>query len=1585
MVVLKILTIILLFSFSLEDCHKNCETCYDYSNDYEDMKCIKCKENLSLIVNTSNCVDLRTLLNYYLNATDKKLYPCSLFKESNCYECNPYLNTSGICLSCNRGYIYNKETKECKKCGQNEYPIIINDFDGCSREYKNTFCEKYITYCRAYQNNGQVICVIQAPIFDYLAKTCNEFECENSNLKKDICYPLAKKYIDRILFISWFNNEPKYLKFPNYYIDNSFLLIEVTCELPHIRTRKMAEKTNKRRFYFFNEEGRGLFNPINDDYERLAEFEKKNTRILSTGIGLKTNGTEGYRYYLNFENFNYNMELYDLKTGKISYDNIFEIAELNQFFRIDYLSCWIQLLKLKEENRFLVGLYVQQFFPSNNTFAISLLFILYEYNQSDDKEINLYSFKKINLFSFNKVLFSPPELFDFNEYTRFYIIQTKKGDFWFSAFSMGYTLMLFHGVNLGQLDKYYRVAILTKEYYHKLVFLKDEKFLLCYFLNNTESRLKICDFREEDRKLIYLQNLNIRLEAYEGGMQVDIIALNGERIVFVVPKWHGKRITIFIIDFFDNYQQVFINKIYLNIYDQKMEYSERYSLAFKYKDIVGLHFENIEGRTGFILFGYYNSTDPKHIYNIKKDGLNYEIILQNYLTLQTNIFNYEKKCIKIIEIPNTEESGLYLISNIRKNVIKKGDCVDLNTKISLNFVYNGIIKKGNYLFKFCGVLQEPKYENLSEFSDTLWSSWTSDLNEKYISMYNERINTNITGKVALLQINVLNDTQIFCDDKYNATSLRNEEGEYITCGFGKFYDVDNANEITQKHLGSKYYFNSNKNEFIKCHEKCKRCSKAYNDTNMNCDECFDNFFLRDGICLEISKCDYNYYYDNDLKLICIDRDKYCPDIKPFEDKITKECIEKCDINDLNNNICSPTNNPVSINKTEKLLLSNVKFLNLEEKLLKNKEKYAIIGNNISFIFSTSEIEKKELYENLNSSSIILNECENILKNNYFIPENIPIVILKKETMDSNSNNLDIYYETLNPQNLSQILEINLCKDNFIEIRLPLVLKKYKMDLVLKASSLGYNIFDLNDPFYHDICSVFTYNDSDFSLSERRNLLDLTDENLCLINCNFSSFDIKTIRTTCICLIGNNFNNSNFSSIININNDENNKDNSAINIFEQKFEFSKASNLEVVKCVSIIFRKNLFTDNYGFYIMLSMTIINIILIIFSPINEIETKLRIFCLKVILQMKTIYYKIHEEEKTSLINNKETEYDNNDNNKIENELNIDDFLIRNRNEIAKKVDINLNSLNSEEKSSRNFGLISSSESKLNKVNNSLNYLKINKNDEKTKEKKDEENTEKIIKELKNKNNSDYYIYYIIKYVHIKIRRLYLSESEVENLSYIYALKIENRHKSDFYFSLLAEKNKLISIFISKNDYNIKTIKISLFIFNFNLSLTINALFFNDEAIYEINQDEGSFNLSTQIKRILYSTIISTIISVIVGKLALTHNDIIKLRFYKAIKDAKNNISPLIQKLKIKIIIFFGIIIFFDIIFLYYISAFCAIYSIIQVHLISDSLMSFLLTLSYSIILSMIVSIMRITSLKRETKARYVLYMISWILSLV
>ena len=61
------------------------------------------------------------------------------------------------------------------------------------------------------------------------------------------------------------------------------------------------------------------------------------------------------------------------------------------------------------------------------------------------------------------------------------------------------------------------------------------------------------------------------------------------------------------------------------------------------------------------------------------------------------------------------------------------------------------------------------------------------------------------------------------------------------------------------------------------------------------------------------------------------------------------------------------------------------------------------------------------------------------------------------------------------------------------------MKQYHLDLINNAKDLGYNIFNLSDPFYNDICSFFTYNNSDISLTERKNLLNLSDEIFCMIN------------------------------------------------------------------------------------------------------------------------------------------------------------------------------------------------------------------------------------------------------------------------------------------------------------------------------------------------------------------------------------------------------------------------------------------------------------------------------------------------------
>ena len=215
--------------------------------------------------------------------------------------------------------------------------------------------------------------------------------------------------------------------------------------------------------------------------------------------------------------------------------------------------------------------------------------------------------------------------------------------------------------------------------------------------------------------------------------------------------------------------------------------------------------------------------------------------------------------------------------------------------------------------------------------------------------------------------------------------------------------------------------------------------------------------------------------------------------------------------------------------------------------------------------------------------------------------------------------------------------------------------------------------------------------------------------------------------------------------------------------------------------------------------------------------------------------------------------------------------------------------------------------------------------------------------------------------------------------------ALEIDNRKQSNYYWSLLKTKNKIISIFLNRDDFNLTIMKISLFILTFNLSFTINALFFDDQAIYEINQENNSYNLKSQISRVIYSAIISTLIGFIAEFFALTDGDLIKIRTKKNYSDAEIYAKELVKKLKIKIIIFYIISIIFNLLFLYYISAFCAIYTIIQTHMISDSLISFLLSISYTLLLTLIPPLIRMKSLKKKNKIMNFLYILSWLISLI
>jgi len=217
---------------------------------------------------------------------------------------------------------------------------------------------------------------------------------------------------------------------------------------------------------------------------------------------------------------------------------------------------------------------------------------------------------------------------------------------------------------------------------------------------------------------------------------------------------------------------------------------------------------------------------------------------------------------------------------------------------------------------------------------------------------------------------------------------------------------------------------------------------------------------------------------------------------------------------------------------------------------------------------------------------------------------------------------------------------------------------------------------------------------------------------------------------------------------------------------------------------------------------------------------------------------------------------------------------------------------------------------------------------------------------------------------------------------LEYDKALLYDKRTCVQYYLSLLRINHLFVfSFYCQSRDYNSQIIKILLFFLFFSLHFTINALFFNDKTMHKIYLDEGDYDFIYQVPQIIYSSLISSIISLIIKFLALSEKNILDLK--KENEDDKNNLDikskKLFGALKIKFILFFIFSFILLITILYYITCFCGVYTNTQVHLIKDTLVSFGLSLIYPFGIYIIPCIFRIPALnaKIEIKLAYINYL--------
>ena len=183
--------------------------------------------------------------------------------------------------------------------------------------------------------------------------------------------------------------------------------------------------------------------------------------------------------------------------------------------------------------------------------------------------------------------------------------------------------------------------------------------------------------------------------------------------------------------------------------------------------------------------------------------------------------------------------------------------------------------------------------------------------------------------------------------------------------------------------------------------------------------------------------------------------------------------------------------------------------------------------------------------------------------------------------------------------------------------------------------------------------------------------------------------------------------------------------------------------------------------------------------------------------------------------------------------------------------------------------------------------------------------------------------------------------------------------------------------------DDFNLRQIKILLFIVSFALYFCINAFFFTDETMNNIYDDNDIFNFLFQLPQIFYSSFISAVINMILEKLIITEEQILDMKKEEEREKVKHIAKKIKKCLKIKLIIFFVLTSALMIFFWYFISCFCAVYKNTQLILIEDTLISFFTSMLYPFGLKLLPGMFRIPSLRATKRDQKCIYRISRILS--
>ena len=958
-----------------------------------------------------------------------------------------------------------------------------------------------------------------------------------------------------------------------------------------------------------------------------------------------------------------------------------------------------------------------------------------------------------------------------------------------------------------------------------------------------------------------------------------------------------------------------------------------------YNDHDHSHFSSL------IVFSYPNSTDVdfdiseylfKHN-NITIERL--EIDLKDYVIIENNIFGYIFSGIKIKNISTYDIIKLY--SSKTGDILNNDYPLNVDENIKIKFENNDYLKD-NCSFTYYYIVTEPDRNIYDEYPTKIDLSFGNDTEEYFNSAKTEYI-----GRISYFNIYLKNNlVKTPCSD-YCDLCYSNSQEFCITCRLEYYYD--SINDGT----------------------KIKKCNQTLDSTIYSTiDSTIDSTIYSTIDSTIYPTIDFTIYssifstllnYDNsEESSINIEIPVTSEDLENSINVISSEIYPNengnCSINAIINNLCK--NRSISNDQNEEV------YKKLKQDCLNyncSVQNKIVETNNIIYQISTYNTQKDNNYL---LSNIELGECENKLRKKYEMSDEDEFIIFKRDI----KNELTTYveYEIYNSGNLV-LLNLDICNDNQININIPVNLKQDTELLYNKLSQLGYNLFDANDSFYNDICSPYTNeNGTDMLLSDRKEDIYKNNGNitLCQSGCVFNSYNTQNKKAKCKCEIQKN---------INI---EANIDTDIYKKFDTK-EFTdnfystlENSNFRILKCYKLVLTFNYLFKNIG-RILMTIIFSIILVLLFICIFFEQKRIKIFIsniLKTKINNSNLNY-----------NNKEKKEKKRKSMKINIKRNSQfiNFGVKKK----KRKSVKFEPPKKDKKVSRKK-LFIISEKKKGKNNNNSSYskrllnkkptLNINSNNINVRGQK---------RKSISKKSNDKMIIMNQPETNIKI----YNDRELNSLKYLNAINYDKRTYCQYYCSLLKQKQLILFTFLPAVDYNLYSLKIILFLLSFSLYFCVNGLFFNDDTMHKIYIDKGAYNIIYQIPQIMYSSILSAIINIILKQLSLSENNILKLKQEKDYKVANKNSKSIYTCLNIKFIIFYFLCLIFMAFFWYFISCFCAVFSNTQIILIKDTLLSFALSMIYPFGLNLLPGFFRIPALKSKKKDKECLYKISLLIAII